>query len=243
MGEHRPHTHDGSLRNMEQPVAIDSNYTGHIAPGSSAQRRTVDGASIIKISVGPMDNNAYLVQCSSTGLSLLIDAANEAPRLIQLVRAEAGGVLELIVTTHSHPDHWLALQDVVSAIGASTAAHPLDAEPLPVPPDFDLDDGESIQIGELELEIIHLSGHTPGSVALALTEPGGRVHLFTGDSLFPGGVGKTADAERFASLMADVETKLFGRFGDDTIVYPGHGDDTTLGNERPHLAEWRERGW
>lgn len=227
---------------MAPQLDLDRNYTGHVSPGSAPQQRDIPGAAIIKLAVGPMNNNAYLVQCSATGKSVLIDAANEAPRLIQLIGDHAGS-LELIVTTHQHPDHWLALKEVASATGVQTAAHPLDAEPLPVTPDRLLSDGDTVQVGELSLDVIHLSGHTPGSITLALTEPGGRVHLFTGDSLFPGGVGKTADAEKFASLLSDVETKLFGRYGDDTVVYPGHGDDTTLGTERPQLGEWRERGW
>ncbi len=229
----------------EQRTTIDSNYTGHVSQGSDPQERIVPGARIVKMSVGPMDNNAYVVQCSVTGSSLLIDAANEERRLLSLIREVAPAALELIITTHQHADHWQALAGVVTATGAPTAAHALDAGPLPVSPDYELADGESIQVGELALDVIHLSGHTPGSIALALTEQGegGRVHLFTGDSLFPGGVGKTDTPDKFNSLLNDVESKLFARFGDDTVVYPGHGDDTTLGNERAHVGEWRERGW
>ena len=244
----RPATHlpvfDGSLPIMtEQPMVIEDSYTGHVSPGSAPQRRTVPGATITKMSVGPMDNNVYLVVCSATGKSVLIDAANEADRVNQLIGEHAPS-LDLIVTTHQHGDHWLALEDVAAATRVHTAAHPLDADALPVRPDRLLEDGDTVTVGEVTLDVIHLAGHTPGSVALALTEAGGgRTHLFTGDSLFPGGVGKTADAGKFASLLTDVETKLFGRYGDDTVVYPGHGDDTTLGAERPHLGEWRERGW
>ncbi|MET0448332.1 MAG: MBL fold metallo-hydrolase, partial [Aeromicrobium sp.] len=98
-------------------------------------------------------------------------------------------------------------------------------------------------VGSCELEVIELVGHTPGSIALAYDDPDGIVHLFTGDSLFPGGVGKTWSPEDFVTLVDEVETKIFDRFPDDTRIYPGHGHDTTLGAERPHLAEWRERGW
>ncbi|UJC79006.1 MBL fold metallo-hydrolase [Rhodococcus erythropolis] len=225
-----------------QPIVIDDSYTGQVSPNSAPQRRTVDGAVITKMSVGPMDNNTYLVVCSTTGKSLLIDAANEAEKIIALIEQEAP-VFDSIVTTHQHGDHWLALQDVHAATKVPTAAHPLDAEVLPVTPDILLEDGHKVTVGNLSLDVIHLSGHTPGSIALALIEPGGQVHLFTGDSLFPGGVGKTADPEKFTSLLDDVENKLFGRYDDATVVYPGHGKDTTLGAERPHLAEWRERGW
>ncbi|QNG18630.1 MBL fold metallo-hydrolase [Rhodococcus triatomae] len=225
----------------EQPIVIDDSYTGHVTSGEPAQRRTVPGAAITKMSVGPMDNNVYLVICSGTGKALLVDAANDATRVIDLVDRYAPG-LELIVTTHQHADHWLALEAVTKATGVKTAAHPLDAPALPVHPDVLLADDDTLTVGDLQLDVIHLAGHTPGGIALALTADD-RTHVFTGDSLFPGGVGKTADAEAFASLLGDVETKLFARFPDDTVVYPGHGDDTTLGAERPHLGEWRARGW
>ncbi|WP_031938924.1 MBL fold metallo-hydrolase [Prescottella defluvii] len=228
----------------QQRITIDDDYTGDLSAAQGAQRRTVPGATIVKMSVGPMDNNTYLVTCSETGKSLLIDAANDAARIAALIAQEAPQ-LELIVTTHQHHDHWFALAEVAAATGVPTAAHPLDSEILSVTPARALNDGDLVTVGDLTLEVIHLAGHTPGGITLALTakHDGGRVHLFTGDSLFPGGVGKTPDAERFASLMDDVESKLFERFPDDTVFYPGHGKDSTLGAERPHLAEWRERGW
>jgi glyoxylase-like metal-dependent hydrolase (beta-lactamase superfamily II) len=224
-------------------TVLDDNYTGHVEPGSAA-RRTLPGASIVKTSVGPMDNNAYLVTCSATGETLLIDAANDADDLVALVREHAPNVT-LIVTSHQHFDHWQALEAVAGATGAPTAAHEIDAEPLPVKPDRLLAGGDTIGVGELTFDVIHLRGHTPGSVALALDGPatGGVTQLFTGDCLFPGGVGKTWQPGDFDQLIDDVSTRVFDRFGDDTVVYPGHGDDTTLGAERPHLAEWRERGW
>ncbi|WP_067891042.1 MBL fold metallo-hydrolase [Nocardia vaccinii] len=223
-------------------ITLDA-YTGHVSPGSNPQQRAVPGARIVKMSVGKMDNNAYLVQDTATGASLLIDAANEPERLLELIGQEAAGRLELIITTHQHPDHWWGLEKVVAETAVPTAAHRLDAEPLPVTPDRLLAEGDTVRIGELTLEAIHLRGHTPGSVALVLTDGAGQVHLFTGDALFPGGVGRTTSPEEFDSLYRDVTTKLFDRFPDETIVYPGHGDDTTLGAERPHLREWRERGW
>lgn len=224
-------------------IAIDTPYTGHVSPGSNPQQRDVPGARIVKMSVGPMDNNCYLVQDTATGAALLIDAANEPDRILELLGQEVSGQLRQIVTTHQHFDHWQGLEKVVAGTGVPTAAHELDAEPLPVPPDRLLAEGDTVRLGELALEVIHLRGHTPGSVALALTDDAGRTHLFTGDSLFPGGVGRTTTPAEFASLLGDVTTKLFDRYGDDTAVYPGHGDDTTLGAERPQLAEWRQRGW
>jgi glyoxylase-like metal-dependent hydrolase (beta-lactamase superfamily II) len=222
---------------------VDDNYTGHVDPGTAA-RRTLPGATIIKASVGPMDNNAYLVTCSETDETLLIDAANDAEVLIDLVRRYAPKV-SLIVTSHQHWDHWQALQAVAEATGAPTAVHEIDAGPLPVKPDRLLADGDTVQIGKLNFDVIHLRGHTPGSVTLALDGPatGEVTQLFTGDCLFPGGVGRTTKPADFTSLFDGVKTKIFDRFDDDTVVYPGHGDDTTLGAERPHLAEWRARGW
>ncbi|EID15222.1 hypothetical protein MXEN_08021 [Mycobacterium xenopi RIVM700367] len=224
-------------------TALDDNYTGHVDPGTAA-RRTLPGATIVKASVGPMDNNTYLVTCSETGETLLIDAANDADVLLDLVRRYAPKV-SLIVTSHQHWDHWQALQALAEATGAPTAAHEIDAGPLPVKPDRLLAHGDTVQIGKLNFDVLHLRGHTPGSIALALDGPatGDVTQLFTGDCLFPGGVGKTWKPGDFAQLLDDVITRVFDRFGDDTVVYPGHGDDTTLGAERPHLAEWRERGW
>lgn len=223
--------------------AVSDTYTGHVEPGAAA-RRTLPGATILKASVGPMDNNAYLITCSATGETLLIDAANDADALIDLIRRYAPK-LTLILTSHQHFDHWQALEAVAEATGAPTASHEIDAEPLPVKPDRLLAGGDTVQIGELTFDVIHLRGHTPGSIALALGGPatGGVTHLFTGDCLFPGGVGKTWQEGDFEQLLDDVSTRVFDVYDDNTVIYPGHGNDTELGVERPHLAEWRERGW
>ena len=228
---------------MADMTVVDDNYSGHVEPGTAA-RRVLPGASIVKVSVGPMDNNAYLISCSRTGESLLIDAANDASILLDVIATQAPK-LSLIVTSHQHPDHWLALEEVAKATGVPTAAHQLDAEPLPVAPDRILADGDTITVGDLSLDVIHLQGHTEGSVALALGGPaaGDAVQLFTGDCLFPGGVGKTWRDGDFERLLDGVTAKVFDVYDDSTVVYPGHGDDTTIGAERPHLAEWRARGW
>jgi glyoxylase-like metal-dependent hydrolase (beta-lactamase superfamily II) len=222
---------------------VDDNYTGHVDRGT-ATRRTLPGATIVKTSVGPMDNNAYLITCSETGESLLIDAANDADTLIGLIRQHAPK-LSLIVTSHQHWDHWQALAAVAEATGAPTAVNTIDADPLPVKPDRLLEGGDTVNIGKLSFDVIHLRGHTPGSVALALSGPaaGDAPQLFTGDCLFPGGVGKTWKAGDFTQLLKDVTTRVFDVYPDSTVVYPGHGDDTTLGAERPHLGEWKARGW
>src|SRR5262249_9960530 len=167
--------------NVGTMTTVDDNYTGHVGPGTAA-RRVLPGASILKVSVGPMDNNAYLVTCSQTGETLLIDAANDAEILLELIDRYAPK-LSLIVTSHQHQHHWLALEAVVKATGVPTAAHQLDSEPLPVKPDRMLAHGDTVEIGELSFAVIHLQGHTPGSVALALdgADPdSGATHLFTG---------------------------------------------------------------
>jgi glyoxylase-like metal-dependent hydrolase (beta-lactamase superfamily II) len=215
-------------------------YTGEVAVGEPAQTREINGITVTKIAVGPMDNNSYLLRCPSTGQSLLIDAAAEPDRLLEMI---GDSQVQKIVTTHQHGDHWGALAEVKAATGATTVAHPLDAPGIPVPTDELVEDGGTIQFGDMALTAIHLVGHTPGSIALLYAhEP--QWHLFTGDCLFPGGVGNTQkDPERFQSLFKDVSEKLFGPLPDETWVYPGHGKDTTLGAERPHLEEWRARGW
>jgi glyoxylase-like metal-dependent hydrolase (beta-lactamase superfamily II) len=215
-------------------------YTGEVSPGGPEQVRELTELTITKVSVGPMDNNAYLLTCHRTAEQVLIDAANETGRLLKLV-GDRG--LATVVTTHQHADHWQSLADVVAATGARSVAHRLDADALPVKSET-VAEGSRVPVGASALEVIHLVGHTPGSIALLYQDPQGTHHLFTGDSLFPGGIGNTwGDAERFASLINDVEHKVFDRLPDNTWFYPGHGKDNTLGAERPALPEWRARGW
>ena len=215
----------------------------HVEPGGAPLVARLSGSvTMIKVSVGPMDNNAYLLQRPAGG-SVLIDAANDQDRLLKII---ADLPLDAIVTTHRHDDHWQALPSVAAATGARLICGQPDLEAIRegawVQGLIGVWDGDQIELGAERLEVIGLVGHTPGSIILGYVCAGGT-HLFTGDSLFPGGPGKTNSPEDFASLMNDLETKIFDRFDDDTIVHPGHGDDTTLGTERPHLAEWRKRGW
>jgi len=215
-------------------------YSGKVKPGGPAAVRELPRLVLSKLSVGPMDNNAYLLRCRDSGEQLLVDAANEPDRLLTLVGDDG---LVGVVTTHRHGDHWQGLAEVVAATGARTYAHPLDATDIPVETDVFLADGDRLRFGDVELGVVHLVGHTPGSIALVYDDPDGYSHVFTGDCLFPGGVGRTTSPSDFASLLEGVSTKLFGRLSDETSVYPGHGDDTTIGAERPHLDEWQARGW
>ena len=215
-------------------------YHGHVTVGGPPDVRELPALVITKIAVGPYDNNAYLLRCRYSGEQLLIDAAAEPETLLTMI----GESLATVATTHQHSDHWQALAEVVSRTGARTAAGALDADGIPVATDIRLNDGDTITVGDNELRAIHLVGHTPGSIAFLYDDPKGHPHLFTGDCLFPGGVGNTEkDPERFTSLYEGVVAKVFDTLPDETWVYPGHGKDTTLGAERPHLKEWRERGW
>ncbi|HET8593730.1 MAG TPA: MBL fold metallo-hydrolase [Intrasporangium sp.] len=219
-------------------------YTGAVKPGGPADVRELGRLTIRKLAVSEMHNNVYLLTSHATGEQLLIDAADEPDRIMALVVESGGGGLGTVVTTHQHWDHVRALPDVVARTGARTVAGREDAEALPVPVDVPVGQGDRISFGDVDLDVIHLRGHTPGSIALAYRDEDGRVHLFTGDSLFPGGVGATSrPGQSFASLIDDVTTRVFDVYGDDTWFYPGHGDDSTLGAERPHLQEWRDRGW
>jgi glyoxylase-like metal-dependent hydrolase (beta-lactamase superfamily II) len=215
-----------------------------VTVGGAPDTRELPGLTITKVAVGPLDNNAYLLRCTATGELLLIDAANDADTLLKLVGDTR---LATIATTHRHWDHWAALRAVQEATGAATAAHHADAGELPVPVTRLVSNGDTIGVGDAGLSVIHLRGHTPGSIALCYDAGGALAdtpHLFTGDSLFPGGPGNTeGDPQRFGELMSDLEERVFGQLPDGTWVYPGHGRDTTLGTERPQLAEWRARGW
>jgi glyoxylase-like metal-dependent hydrolase (beta-lactamase superfamily II) len=227
---------------MNQPTS----YTGEVTVGGAADVRELTDLTITKVAVDEkMSNNCYLLRCNESGEQVLIDAAAAPETLLPLI-CDAG--LTAVVTTHQHWDHHRALADVVRATGASVVAGEPDADAITeqtgVPVDRRVADGDTVAVGSCVLEVIRITGHTPGSICLLYRDPSGHPHLFTGDSLFPGGVGNTfGDADAFATLVDDVETKLFGALPDDTWFYPGHGNDSQLGVERPHLAQWRERGW
>ena len=221
-------------------------YTGDVKAGGGPDVRELAHLSITKVAVDEqMSNNCYLLRCRDTGDQVLIDAASETATLLPLI-GDAG--LVSVVTTHQHWDHHRALADVVAATGATVVAGGPDAaaitEQTGVPVDRQVVQGDTVAVGSCSLDVIAIAGHTPGSIALLYDDPEGHPHLFTGDSLFPGGVGNTfGDQAAFVQLIDEVETKVFQRLPDDTWFYPGHGGDSTLGVERPSLAEWRSRGW
>lgn len=228
---------------------VTDSYTGDVVPGGPPDVRRLGHLSITKVAVdAEMSNNCYLLHCDETGNLVVVDAAAEPATLRALVGDRA---VSSIVTTHQHWDHHRALAvlvadhpDAVVVAGAPDA----DAitEQTGVEVDRRVDAGDRVALGRSELRVIPVAGHTPGSICLLLDDDrvAGRPHLFTGDSLFPGGVGNTfGDDRAFRRLIDDVETKLFGALPDETWFYPGHGGDSTLGAERPHLAQWRERGW
>ena len=224
-------------------------YTGEVSPGGTPDVRELGSLTITKVAVDEkMSNNCYLLTCKHTGEAVLIDAADSSDVLMTLV---GDTPLTHVITTHQHWDHHRALADVVEATGAATVAGIPDADAITsqtgVPIALEVKQGDTVPVGSCTLEVISIAGHTPGSIALLYDDSGaegGHPHLFTGDSLFPGGVGNTfGDDTAFAQLIDEVETKIFEQLPDDTWFYPGHGNDSTLGAERPHLAEWRERGW
>jgi len=215
-------------------------YTGEVQVDGHVDVQDAGDLEITKFAVGELANNVYVLRCTLTDERVIIDAADSPERILEVLD---GHRVARIVTTHWHPDHWQALAALVDATGAETIAGEKDAEHIAVATSTPVSTGARVRVGSCELEVIEVAGHTEGSIVLAYDDPDGIVHLFTGDSLFPGGVGKTWSEEDFRTLIDEVETKIFDRFPADTHFYPGHGNDSTLGTESPHLAEWRERGW
>lgn len=209
---------------------------------------TLTDVTIRWISVSDMENNVYLVTSNTTGTQVLIDAANETPKVTQLITEHGNGTIEAVLTTHSHPDHVQSLADIAGEFDARTMAGLYDVSEIEKQTGLEIDEqlanDDMCEFDGFRFRAIHLKGHTPGSIAFVLRDyPGTTRYIFTGDSLFPGGPGKTTSPEDFKSLMGDLEQRIFGRYDDDTVVLPGHGKRTTLGTERPHLDEWRQRGW
>lgn len=192
-----------------------------------------DRVVVRKLCVGPLENNAYLVACRNTDRAVLIDAAAEPSRLLAAARD-----LELtaILTTHGHRDHVRAVAGVRARANVPFRIHPADAGLSGREPDEPLGEG-AVQFGDVAADVLETPGHTPGSVCFAL--PG---LVFTGDTLFPGGPGATSEPAAFDAILASIRDRLL-TLDADTLIMPGHGLDTTVGTERPHLGEWQARGW
>ncbi|MBK5221333.1 MAG: MBL fold metallo-hydrolase [Acidimicrobiia bacterium] len=193
-------------------------------------------AEIHKVVVGPMDNNVFVLRCRQTGDAVLLDAANEHERLLDLCRTLN---VRTVLETHGHWDHIQAVPAVRDA-GYKVGITAEDSDMLDAY-DFVLEPDSLLSVGELRLRTIFTPGHTPGSMCFKLE---GSPVLFSGDTLFPGGVGNTSfPGGDFDTIMRSVSDQLFATLDADTVVLPGHGDDTTIGAERPHLQEWVDRGW
>lgn len=209
--------------------------------------REFSGFTIRSISVSEMQNNVYLVTAAGAESHVLVDAADDFPAIQSLIAEAGGGTVDAILTTHRHWDHVRALKEASEVLTDRTIAGVDDAEAIAEESGAAVAEtvahDDVLVVGGLSFACIALRGHTPGSIAFVLTDEDGNDVILSGDSLFPGGPGKTWSDEDFDSLMDDLEERVFARFGDDTLVLPGHGDSTTIGAERPSLPEWRARRW
>jgi len=196
--------------------------------------------AVDKIEVGTFENNCYVIRDLSSDAAVVVDAPFEADTI---VRHCSGLDVTEIVLTHGHFDHVSALADLRDLLEARSACHAADHSMMPAPVDRTIADGDVVSVGSVPLTAMHTPGHTPGGLCLLYESEGSTPVLFSGDTLFPGGPGNTKlEYGDFATIIESIRTRLF-TLADETIVMPGHGLDTTIGTERPHLGEWIARGW
>jgi len=203
---------------------------------SSTLHLSDSGYEVHKVVVGPFDNNVFVLRCTQTGDAVLIDAANEHEQLLELARTLG---VRRVLETHGHWDHIQAVPELRDA-GYSVGVTAQDAAMLPSYDEI-IEDDTVIEVGDLRLRTIHTPGHTPGSMCFWVE---GTPVLFTGDTLFPGGPGNTGlEGGDFPTIIESIERRLFAPFGAETLILPGHGLDSSLGDESPQLQEWVDRGW
>lgn len=216
------------------PYTAQAAYTGIVDAYGPADFRRIPGLLVAKMGLGPSGVNGYLLRCTRTEEQVLVDAADDV-LFVAAIMGSRG--LSTIVTTHAHEAHVRALSELEESTFARTVAHPEDSHALPTPTSHPVRDGDVVEVGDVRLTVLHLPGHTPGSIALLYSPPDGSApHLFTGDALLPGGPGVTDTAEDRGRLLDALDRKVFGALPDGTWIYPGHGPDTTVGRER---ASWR----
>jgi len=187
---------------------------------------------ILKLVLGPFQTNGYILVCPQTGDSLVVDAPAEGERILQALQ---GTKPRYIIMTHDHLDHTQALAQVAGSLAVPVAVHRADADGLPVRPEVFVSDGETLTLGRTQVRIIHTPGHTPGSLCLSIGD-----QLLAGDTLFPGGPGRTGSPAAFRQIMGSIRDRLLG-LPDETAVHPGHGDSTTIGRERPAIEAFLAR--
>jgi glyoxylase-like metal-dependent hydrolase (beta-lactamase superfamily II) len=219
---------------METPHPPQTVEFAYVKPGGPTHRYARDdGMDVRKFSVGPFDNNVYVIRCAATNKALIVDGASDPERILREVD---GMEIVGIVETHGHPDHVQALPKLVEIASVPVYAHNGDASKMPVPTK-PLRGGETLTVGDIEVSVLHTPGHTPGGLSFVA-----RDQLFSGDTLFPGGPGNTNNKRaQFEEIMRSLD-KLF-ELPDETRVSPGHGLDTTIGRERRYVETWRARGW
>ena len=191
-----------------------------------------DSLQIDKLTLGPFETNSYILICPSTADSVVVDAPAEADKILRRLK---GTKPRYILMTHTHMDHIGALSELKSKLGVPVAVHPLDVKNLSFRPEILIGDGNIVSFGDIELKVLHTPGHTPGSACFST----GR-YLISGDTIFPGGPGKTLSSENFRQIVDSITSKIF-LLPEDTQIYPGHGDSTILKKEKAEFAIFSSR--